>query len=216
MATVTPTYPQYTNLALNEGLFDQLMISIESHIQKEYDAQRIRGSDFSKVYLGALEAALGNSTQYLLGILLIDEKRDKLLADTALVVVETAKAQFELDVLMPLQAAKMEAEIELINAQIAKINKEIEFLTAKIATEVANVDSTGVDPASVIGRQTSLLLAQKLGFAGDIEAKTAKLHADYAAVFQSVQEVPEDVLLNADAQAGIALALTTAVTIKGA
>jgi len=60
------------------------------------------------------------------------------------------------------------------------------------------------------------LLAQKLGFAGDIETKTAKLHADYAAVFQSVQEVPEDVLLNVDAQTAITLALATATTIKSA
>ena len=223
MTTITPTFPQYTNLALKEGLFDQLMATVKHHLELEYDAHRLRGDNYSKVYLGSMEAVMANTTQYLLGILLIDERRDKLIADTNLVNIETDKAKFELDTLFPLQATKLQSEINLLDAQKIltdaqklKVDKEVEFLTQKIVTELANVDGTGVTSDSIIGRQVALLLAQKLGFAGDIETKTAKLHADYAAVFQSVQEVPEDVLLNVDAQTAITLALATATTIKSA
>lgn len=219
MAHETPTYPQYTNLALHDGLFDQLLAAHKYHLQTEYDAQRIRGDMYAKVFLGSMESCLQNTTQYLLGILLLDEKQDQLIAQTDLTIqqtklaeVETAKAQYELDVLMPLQAQKLEGEIALLaaqvlltNAQTEKVNKEIEYLTAKIVTERANTEDIA-DPLSLIGKQIALLTAQRIGFAGDIVTKTAKLHSDYDAVFQSVQELGTQYPLGDDAQTAIAKA----------
>jgi hypothetical protein len=107
----TPTYPQYTNLALHDGLFDQLLAAHKYHLGLEYDAQRIKGDLYAKVYLGSMESVLQNTTQYLLGILLIDEKRlnlnaqtDLTIQQTKLTAVETARAQLN-SILMPLQAA---------------------------------------------------------------------------------------------------------------
>jgi hypothetical protein len=214
----TPTYPQYTNLGLSEGVFDRLMIAIRSHLDIEYDGQRIRGDNYSKVYLGSIEAALGNSTQYLLGLLLIDEKQANLIAQTLNVEAETRQTDYETDFILPQQLLKLIAETTLIETQILKILKEIEFLNAKIDTEIANVDGSGVADVSVIGRQMSLLLAQRYGFAGDIQSKVAKLHGDYAAVWQSVQEdetVP-DLIAGGEtaAEAAMNRALFTAEQIK--
>jgi hypothetical protein len=229
----TPTYPQYTNLALHDGLFDQLMAAHKYHLDIEWDAQRIRGDMYAKVYLGSMESVLSNTTQYLIGILLIDEKRENLIAQTNLIIqqtrlaeVETAKAQFELDILMPLQATKLESEIALLNAQklltdaqilltnaqTDKTVKEIEYIDAKIMTERANTEDIA-HVNSLIGRQVILLKAQKIGFAGDIQTKTAKLFADYDAVFQSVQEIPEADVLNNDAQTAINVAEGYAASI---
>ena len=183
--TPTPTYPQFTNLPLHDGLFDKLMAAVKHHLNIEWDAQRLRGDMYTKVYLGSMESVLTNSTQYLLGILLITERQNKLLA-----------------------------EIDLIVAQTDKVRKEIEYLEAKILTELANTDATIADTGSLIGKQISLLTAQRIGFAGDIKTKTAKLHSDYAAVYQSVQEVFDDVLLNVDAKAAITAADTLANTIN--
>jgi len=218
-ALPTPTYPQYTNLALHDGLFDQLMAAHKYHLDIEWNEQRIKGDLYAKVYLGSMESVLQNCTQYLLGILLLDEKQDNLIAQTNLTIqqtklaeVETAKAQFELDVLMPLQAEKLEGEIALLaaqvlltNAQTDKTIKEIEYITAKIMTERANTEDLA-DPQSLIGKQITLLTAQKFGFAGDIQTKTAKLFADYDAVLQSVQENPAQVALTVDAQTAINVA----------
>ena len=196
--TPTPTYPQFTNLPLHDGLFDQLMAAQKHHLDIEFDAQRIRGDIYAKVYLGSMESVLANSTQYLLGILLITEKQNKLLADTDLVIEQTRQTIYTTEFVLPKQVEKMDAEIALINTQIDKINKEIEFLDAKILTELANTDETIADPGSLVGKQAALLTAQKLGFAGDIRTKTSKLHADYASVFQSVQEVEDTPTLFAD------------------
>ena len=96
-----------------------------------------------------------------------------------------------------------EAQTRLTEQQILKLEKEIEYLTAKILTERANTEEDIAENNSLVGRQITLLHAQKEGFAGDIYSKTAKLHADYAVVYQSVQEVPDDVGLNSDAKGAI-------------
>jgi hypothetical protein len=212
--TPTPTYPQYTNLPMHDGLFDQLMAAVKHHLDIEFDAQRIRGDTYSRTYLGAMEAVLGNTTQYLLGIMLITEQREKLKNEADLIALQKEELQFRIDKIYPLELLKTEAEVELVEAQVIKIQKEIEFLDAKIATETANVDATGVLDNSVIGRQMALLRAQKLGFAGDLEAKVAKLHADYAAVFQSVMEISTASTLNDHSITAIQFALETAQSIK--
>jgi hypothetical protein len=217
------TYPQFTNLKLNEGLVDQLMATVAFHTQKEFSEQRITGADYAKVYLGALESVMANSTQYLLGTMLLEAQREKIAAEIKLLELEGEKLRYEIDYMYPAQLIKLqqeglliesqirlsdakvleteanirkiEAEILmlesqklLIDAQIRKIDQEILFLQAKVNTENANVDDANIDAGSIIGRQTALLKAQKLGFAGDLYIKQAKVHSDYAAVWMSVIE----------------------------
>jgi hypothetical protein len=203
------TYPNYTNLGLEEGVFDRLMLASKAHVQQEFEAGRINAAAYGNVFLGITEAAMQSATQYLLGMLLIDEKRrgqdlanqkleyelevllpaqyDKLLVETDLLKAQINKISKELE--------KMTAEISLMGKQEDKLDKEIEFLSAKIMTERANTEAGIAEAGSLIGKQLSLLTAQRMGFAGDIRAKLAKLEADYAAVYQSVQEVEAETSL---------------------
>jgi len=240
-AVQEPTFPQYTNLALSEGLFDQLMKTVQHHLDTQFEDQRIRGSEYAKVYLGSMEAVLTNTTQYLLGQLLIDEQKSKMGAETSLIgkneekidgellliELERLKLKYEVEHLMPLlklraekENLKIDAEILLITAQISlaekqedKIDQEILFLIEKVRSESANTQSGVAAAGSLIGKQMSLLTAQKLGFAGDIQMKGAKLYADYDAVFQTVQEVPGAATLGAAAISAIGVGNTTAAAI---
>ena len=241
-----PKFPQYTNLALKEGLFDQLMSSVDFHLDKQFKSNRLTGADYAKVYVGSIQGVMQNTTQYLLGIMLIDEQKQKAQAEIELVEKQTEKMDVEIDLLelekiklryqieemLPLEKQKLEwevlrteqeylllkeqilkviAEVTLINAQVSltnaqtslagkqedKIDKEIEFMTYKILTEKANTISGVAATDSLIGKQMSLLTAQKLGFAGDLKIKAGKLHADYDAVAQGVLEIPENTTLAA-------------------
>jgi len=233
MAEQTLTTPTFDSFKLNEKMFTQLMTEVEKHIHKEYAQQRITSADYSRVYLGSLESVLANSTQFLLGGLLLEQQKAKIEAEIKLIELEGEKLRFEIDFMYPAQLIKLEQEGKLIEAQvrlaeaqilktaaeilkieaeiallvlqealiaaqIRKIDKEIEFLTAKIETEKANV-TKNFSTDSVIGRQTALLRAQQLGFAGELELKVNKLNADYAAVYESVNELGVDALdSNAD------------------
>jgi hypothetical protein len=252
-----PTFPQFTNLALNEGLVDQLMATVNHHLEKQYAKGRLAGSDFAQVYVGSIASVMQFSTQYLLGIMLIDEQKAKADAETSLLYkqqeqidhelilldLKEAELRYRVEQLLPLEKQKLELEVIkvqqeglLIEAQIRKIDadilfldaqttmmekqadkidKEIEFLTAKIRTEQANTIAGIADGNSLIGRQMSLLAAQKLGFAGDIHVKVAKVYADYDAVFQSVQEVPEDATLKGGATGALSSATSIGGSIAG-
>lgn len=138
-------YPQFTNVKLNEGLFDQLMAAVDHHLDKQYKAQRIRGTDYAQAYVGSMQGVMQNTTQYLLGQLLIEEQGAKLTAETSLtekneqkidaeidlIELEKEKLRFEIEQLYPLQKLKVEAEIRLIDANILKVTEEINHMQAQ-------------------------------------------------------------------------------------
>jgi hypothetical protein len=214
MAQDTPgTYPGFTNLALGEGVFDQLMEAARSHIEKEFKQQRISASDYSTVLLGTIESAMQNSTQYLLGLLLINEKQRGL--DLA-----NQKAEFEIDFMLPKALEKITAEISLIeaqklliDAQIEKTEKEIEYMTAKILTERANTEGGLADVDSLIGKQLALLTAQRIGFGGDIQLKASKMYSDFDTIVlttlepEGMVELPEDTQVHITAAEDMATAI---------
>lgn len=128
------------------GVFDVLMRSVKAQLDAEYQANRIKGSEYATVYLGSLQAVLQTSLQ---------------------MVLAQEKTNLEIQVL--------EKELLLRDQQVTRTNKEIEVLEQKRLTELAQVESTGVDADSIIGRQKSLYLAQSEGFARDAEHKATQL-----------------------------------------
>jgi hypothetical protein len=128
------------------GVFDVLMRSVKAQLDAEYQANRIKGSEYATVYLGSLQAVLQTSLQ----MVLAQEKTNR-----------------EIQVL--------EKELLLRDQQVTRTNKEIEVLEQKRLTELAQVESTGVDADSIIGRQKALYEAQTLGFGQEAKHKAAQL-----------------------------------------
>jgi len=273
-----PTYPQFTNLALGQGTFDQLMSSVAHHLDSQYKLNRITGPQYADVYANSIQAAMGAATQYLMGILFADQQRDKLEAETsltlkqqekidaevALVELEKDKFTYEIKHLLPLKVKELEATVanlekqgelidaqvlkitaeiahmaaqeslwskqedkitaeianlvkqgELIDQQILKMQAEVALMNAKVVTERANTEEGVADKSSLIGKQLSLLTAQKYAFAGDIKTKVAKMEADYFNVVMTVKELDSDVNLNAGVKDYTRLAIATANVIEG-
>lgn len=135
-----------TGTTAGAGVFDVLMRSVKSQLDAEYQANRIKGSEYATVYLGSLQAVLQTALQ---------------------MVLAQEKTNLEIQVL--------EKELLLRDQQVTRTNKEIEVLEQKRLTELAQVESTGVDADSIIGRQKALYLAQSDGFKRDAEHKAAQL-----------------------------------------
>ena len=205
--TIEVTYPRYTDQVLSGGLFDQLMASVSVHLDKEYSKNRIRGADYAKVYVGSIQGVMQNTTQYLLGTMLLNEEKAKAAIEIELIQAQIDKITEEIN--------HMKAQQELWVKQGEKLDKEIEFMAQKIITEQANTVAGIAASDSLIGKQLSLLSAQKLGFAGELQIKAANVFGNYDAVFQSVQEVPEDATLHPQAVGATEDALATASDIEG-
>lgn len=146
-----------------DGVFDLMMKSVKAHLKEEYDSQRIRGSEYTQVYLGGLQTAMGQSIQWHLGAqiaynqalliekqienaekqsLLLDEQRALLIAQTEQVIQQTTN--LELDALnipkqgdiLDGQEAQIAAATGLTVQQSLNAEKEGEIADYNLTTQL--------------------------------------------------------------------------------
>lgn len=181
-----------------KGVFDVLMQSVKLHLEQEYNQNRIRGTEYSQVYLGSMTAILEQSTRFLLD-------KDKSFYEIALIEAQVRLADAQVR-LIEKQIEKEDQEAALRAAQVAKINREIltmdisdNLLTAQVLltqaqkistdaqsalviqktnTEKAQTLAAGVDVDSVVGKQKALYQSQIDGFKRDAEQKAARTMID--------------------------------------
>jgi hypothetical protein len=188
------------------GIFDVLMRANKAHLDAEFDKNRIKGAEYSTVYLGSLTQVMQTALQFLLTKKKEDLEAQLLEKQIALTDQQRLNAIAENAVLVA-QECKLRAEFDLIQANILKANQETSLLAQKIATERAQVTALGVDEDSIVGRQKSLYLAQTNGFTRDAEQKAAKLLVDSWNVRRTTDEgtVADGVNLLNDATVGRAV-----------
>ena len=104
------------------SVFDTLMGTVKKHLQEEYDAQRLKGADYSKVYLGSMEAVLGNSVQYLIGMALMDEQKADLIAGTNQKEAQTRQINYVTSTQLPAQVSLTKAQETQTTSQTRQVN----------------------------------------------------------------------------------------------
>ena len=159
------------------GVFDVLMKANKAHLEAEFAKGRIKGAEYSTVYLGSLNQVLQTALQFLLTKQKTDLEAQLLVKQIALVEQQRANAVLEGTVLVA-QECKLRAEYDLTMASILKANEETALLSQKSATERAQTTAMGVDADSVLGKQKALYAAQTNGFTRDAEQKAAKVMID--------------------------------------
>ena len=173
------------------GVFDVLMRTVNAHLQKEWTANRLKGTEYSTVYLGALESTMNTSLQFLLAKdklnaelaileqqlvnlkveeinatkqgLLLDKQLDDLVAATALKTQQKANLVDEL-----LTNAQQRSNLVTEQARIAAQTSQIAAQTAQINAETLNVPKQGL----LIDAQKETQLQQKLNLANDLQTAT--------------------------------------------
>lgn len=185
-SVVSPTaLAELTTISTNgTGVFDVLMRANKAHLEQEFTLGRIKGVEYSTVYLGSLEAVMRAALEFLLQreksraeVALVEAQTAKVEAEAALVEQQTANAVIEATVLQA-QKCKLDAEFDLLQSNKLKTAQETALLLWKTNTEQAQTQGAGVDANSVVGRQMALYLAQADGFKRDAEQKAAKIMVD--------------------------------------
>lgn len=138
-----------------EGVFDQLMKSVKAHLKEEYDSQRIRGSEYTQVYIGSLTQAMTQAIQWQLGAqiaenqarlievqiengekqtLLLEEQRQLLIAQTAHAEQQTVN--------LALDAVNIPKQGDVLDAQEGQILKQVEVATEQARNTAYQTDET--------------------------------------------------------------------------
>lgn len=168
------TTDQLTEATLNGGgIFDVLMDAVEVHLESEFQKGRIRGTDYSQVYLGSMQSVLQQGITFLLQKGIVD-------ADIALKnaqVITEGKQQAVLDQ----QVAKLTAETALINAQKGLIDQQ------KV-TEQAQTQSGIAQNDSLLGKKKEVYQNQANGYLRDAEQKAAKIMVDAWSIQRTTDE----------------------------
>lgn len=174
-----------------KGVFDVLMSAMAGHLELEFDRQRIKGQEYSQVYLGALSAVLSNSVSFLLQKDEAALKAALAAEQVKLTILQQALMQAQIDKLkaetinvitendtMKAQQCLLKAQYDQTMQMVIQTTAQTSLIQQKIATEKAQTVGAGVDENSVIGKQIMLYKAQADGFQRDAEQKAAKIFTD--------------------------------------
>lgn len=194
------------------GVFDELMRTVNTHLHQEFKKERLTGSEYAQVYLGSLQSVLQVSLEYILqsGINarqeeLLANQAAKVLRDIDLVMSQAALADAERagalirNDNLTKQGLQMDKELEKLvqelslmeldetikTKQAAKLDKEMDVLAQRKLTEEAQTKDTlsdGTAVAGSVGKQKELLSRQAEGFIRDSEQKAVKMLLDSWAI----------------------------------
>lgn len=129
------------------GVFDVLMGAVNDNIKIQYDASRIKGTDYANVYMTSMQSVIAQSMQYLLQEKVQEAQADKIqdditsnssqrgliAAQTAKVAEETLNTTKERDV--------MQAQIDKTQDAILTSTKQRDVLASQIALYDRQKDS---------------------------------------------------------------------------
>jgi len=123
------------------GIFDGLMVSVQAHLQREYQDGRITGGDYTKAYIALVGAAMQNAVQYVTAA----EQQHwasvaaRVAAINGMVELENTKYKYEL---LKIDALRGQAEYTVKKQQLA---------TEDVNYAIASHELTKIQPAKYDG-----------------------------------------------------------------
>lgn len=137
------------------GVFDVLMRSVNAHIHQEYKKDRLKGPEYSAVYLAGLQTAIDQAMRF------VFERQNVALLEQQVLLAEK-------------QVLKTIKDIELVQAQIAKMNKDeglTEAQRLKVIAETLNVPKQG----AILDQEVLNKIQQVAMSTKQVETLTAEL-----------------------------------------
>ena len=156
------------------GVFDVLMRAVNAHLQKEWSANRLKGTEYSTVYLGALESTMNASLQFLLARDKTNAELDILKQQLVNLKVEEINAGKQ-GVLLTNQAAQIAAQTSLttkqelqVVAETLNVPKQGQLIDAnRLNTEAQTIIANTQSAQDLLNKQ-----AQVVSMGKDDEVKT--------------------------------------------
>lgn len=187
------------------GVLDQMLATMRVHLAEQFDKERIQGTEYAEVYLGAFQSTLAAAIQFLLARrkLGLDLKLQE--AQISLTTAQEEQIRAEMQKI-PYEIQALQKQLELADKQIAQADKQLELTEAQIQVQLKQIDlmaeqleqakaqtayyeqrtitekaqtSAGVAATgSVIGTQIALMNKQADGYDRNAEQQAAQILAN--------------------------------------
>lgn len=187
------------------GVLDQMLATMRVHLGEQFDKERIQGTEYAEVYLGAFQSTLAAAIQFLLArrklgldlklqeaqISLTTAQEDQIRAEMQKIPYEIQALQKQLE-LADKQIAQADKQLELTEAQIQVQLKQLDLMAEQLEqakaqtayyeqrtiTEKAQTQAGVAATGSVIGTQVALMNKQADGYDRNAEQQAAQIWAN--------------------------------------
>lgn len=184
------------------GVFDVLMRANKAHLEQEFKLNRIKGTDYSTVYLGSLQAVLSAAMQFTLS----REKQnlDALLQAKQIEITELTKVKLQAEIdqtyaqtnLVEQQQINLEDELETAILQRGKLSKDIEATEAQISQIITQSQLTAQQKLNMMDELLTTA-KQRLKLDEDIlatKAQVLQVEAQIDLTEQQIASAQDDLL----------------------
>ena len=163
------------------GVFDVLMATTALHIQEEYKQNRIRGPEYSQVYLGGLQATISTAVEYLtrsktLGIEIANQEKQGLLteAQTELVKAQANQVTTEVTIKLPAEVENIKASTALSDVNKDKVREELTLIPLQGNLLTAQTGQVGAQTTYTL-KQVDQLTAELAKIPIEVELLTKQV-----------------------------------------
>lgn len=189
IVTADPSNPVWQGT----GVFDQLMMAVNGNIQAQFDAGRIKGSDYANVYMNSMQAAMGEAMKFVLNKKLVEKQ-----VDQAEQQVEIAKKQIELqDVQIAINEVQLAENSEKWGIQKNVLENQLTMSNVDVANKAAHaakdltikdkqIESATADIAFNTSKKTIMEQTRK----DNIRSKAAEQFAEFMKYLSAANVVP--------------------------
>lgn len=182
IVTTDPSNPVWQGT----GVFDQLMMAVNGNIQAQFDAGRIKGSDYANVYMNSMQAAMSEAMKFVLNKKLAEKQVDQAVKQIEQQDVQIAIGEVQLaenSEKWALQKQVLENQLEMSNVDVAnKAAHAAKDLTIKDK----QIESATADIAFNTSKKTIMEQTRK----DNIRSKAAEQFAEFMKYLSAANVVP--------------------------
>lgn len=185
------------------GVFDSLMESVQVRLDREYNTGRIKGPDYAKVYLGAMEATMSQAIEFLLQKQQADKQAD--LTAAQILNTEQSTLLLEQQVLSAIQEVEfskakvieMQQRAELTEAQVQLTKQEV--INATIQAKILMGQAEKMEQEVLVEQQNVLNMEQQvlksIAEVSMLAKQEDKIDADIAIAYQQLTAMASEIAL---------------------
>lgn len=184
------------------GVLDVMLQTMRVHLTDQFEKERIQGTEYATVYLGAYQSTLEAAINFLLAKQKQGLELQSLTAQISLAEAQEAQIRDQMQK-TPYEIQLLQKQIELADKQVEQADRQLDLLDAQIQvqlkqldllaeqveqakaqteyyaqrtiTEKAQTESGIAATGSVIGTQVSLMNAQKDGYTRNAEQQATQI-----------------------------------------
>lgn len=161
------------------GVFDQLMMAVNGNIQAQFDAGRIKGSDYANVYMNSMQAAMSEAMKFVLSRKQIEKQIEA--QDVQIAIGEVQLAE---------NSEKWQLQKQVLGNQLTMSNVDVQYKEQNVLRDLEIRDKQIESSTADIAFNESKKLIMEQTRKDNVRSKAAEQFAEFMKYISAANVVP--------------------------